>query len=59
METGEFFLVGRLESSEKDGYSVIRIGDYAVTAVALGIPPSLGAFIKIRTRTVILYDENI
>lgn len=59
IETGEFFLAGRLESAENDGYAVIRIGDYVVTAVALGYPPPLGVFVKLRTMTVILYDENI
>jgi hypothetical protein len=58
MDAGVFFLVGRLESADDDGYSIIRIGDSIVAATVFGPPPPLGVFVKLRSRNVALYDLN-
>jgi hypothetical protein len=58
METGEFFLVGRLESADDEGYSVIRIGDSVVVVIAKGSRPPLGAFVRIRVKAVALYEAK-
>jgi hypothetical protein len=58
IDAGEFCLVGRLESAEADGYSVIRIGENIVAVTVRGTPPPLGVFVKLRSRNVALYDLN-
>jgi len=55
MDNETIYLIGYLESSEEDGYAVLRLGDSIVPLeVKNSITP--GSFVKIVSNKITLYD---
>ena len=51
-------LVGILDSTEDDGYTVIRIGECIIPFIAKGIPVTVGSFVQVISETVTLTPIN-
>lgn len=50
------YILGRLESVEDDGYTIIRLGENIVPLEVEGNPPPIGAFVKVETNEITLYN---
>lgn len=57
-ENNRFCLIGLFESIEDDGYTIIRLGDTIVPIETRGEPLVLGAFVKLTSNTLLLYEVS-
>ncbi|MCG7316151.1 MULTISPECIES: hypothetical protein [Brevibacillus] len=52
--------VGKLESvSEDDGCCVVRVGESIILVETEGIPLKVGSFLRVQTKSVILYNNHL
>jgi hypothetical protein len=50
--------VGILDSTEDDGYTVVRIGEGIIPFITKGIPVTVGSFVQVISKTVTLTPIN-
>jgi hypothetical protein len=58
-KNGISYFVGKLESADEDGCSVVRIGDSIVLLETEGIPLEIGAYVSFNSKKATLYNSDM
>ncbi|WP_432663391.1 hypothetical protein R9X47_22770 [Wukongibacter baidiensis] len=52
-------IIGKLESIDDDGYTVIRLGESIISIIIKGISQSIGEYVRLKVTDIELYDVGV